>query len=222
MAAPTTAPPEVRTLADVLRRLGDIPLERIRFRPAPGTATETDVLAEGAKDGFFCELVDGMLVEKAAGIRESLLASLLISLLNQFVRSMNLGIVTGEQGMLRLFPGLIRAPDVAYIAWASIPSGRIPEEPIPHLVPDLAVEILSKSNTVREMKRKREEYFDAKVKLVWSVNPRNRTVRVYSTVDDYTELQETNTLTGGTVLPGFNLLLKDLFGELDRTAPAKA
>ncbi|HLW66263.1 MAG TPA: Uma2 family endonuclease [Gemmataceae bacterium] len=225
MAAPTIAPTnarkrtKVRSLADAIHRLGDIPLERIRFQPAPGTATKADVIREAKKDGFYCELVDGILVEKAVGIRESLLAMIIGRLLLDFVLPRNLGIVTGEQGLLQLFPGLVRGPDVAYIAWSSIPGGAIPEVPIPHLVPDLAVEVLSKSNTKREIQRKLNDYFDAGVKLAWVVDPRRRTVRVHVAAEDFVELKKTETLGGGSVLPGFSLPLAKLFAELDRKAP---
>ena len=72
---------------------------------------------------------------------------------------------------LRLFPGLVRIPDIAFVSWARIPGGRMPKEPIPDLVPDLAVEVLSPSNTPREMALKRRHYFEAGVRLVWIVDP---------------------------------------------------
>ena len=65
------------------------------------------------------------------GLRESLLAGVLLALLRAFVIPRNLGLVTGADGMLRLFPGLVRAPDVAFISWDHIPGGRVPEEADP-------------------------------------------------------------------------------------------
>src|SRR4051812_34067883 len=100
------------TLQDLVDRLGGIPLSRILATPAPGTATLQDLIA--AKH---CELVDGVLVEKAMGLRESLLAGALISLLRAFVGPRNLGLVTGEGGTLKFAPGLVRVPDVAFISW---------------------------------------------------------------------------------------------------------
>ena len=70
------APPE--TVAELLKRLGDIPPSRIRLQPPPGTATEKDVIAAEAKTGRLCELVDGVLVEKAMGYYEDLLGCVLI------------------------------------------------------------------------------------------------------------------------------------------------
>ena len=206
----------IETLADLLERLGDVPLDRIRFRPYPGTATESDVLEAEQRDNRLCELVDGVLVEKAMGFREAILAGAILGWLREFVIPRNLGCVTGADGMLRLFPGLVRIPDVAYASWDCFPDGKLPADPIPDLAPDLAVEVLSRSNRPREMQRKLREYFDAGVKLVWLVDPEPRTVAVYRSPDECLMLDQAQTLDGGEVLPGFAVALRDLFSELDR------
>jgi len=59
MAQATIAPPNIKTLADLRKRLGGIPLDRIWFHPAPGTATEKDVLEAEQRENRLCELVDG-------------------------------------------------------------------------------------------------------------------------------------------------------------------
>jgi Uma2 family endonuclease len=205
----------IKTLADLLEHLGSIAPERVRFHPPPGTATEKDVLNIHSREGRLCELVDGTLVEKAMGWRESFLAAALITILWTFVKPRRLGLVTGADGMMRLVPGLVRIPDVAFISWQRLPGQRIPDEPIPDFAPDLAVEVLSPSNPNREMARKREEYFAAGVRLVWLVAPRARIVEVYTAVDQVAVLNEACTLDGGVVLPGFVLPLRNLFAELD-------
>jgi hypothetical protein len=164
-------PATIETVADLLERLGGIPAWRVRFRPAPGTATEQDVLAASREGKRVCELVDGVLVEKAMGYKESALA---------FLR-------------------------------------RIPDEPIPDVAPDLAVEVLSQSNTEAEMGRKLREYFAAGVRLAWLVDPETRTVQVYTAPDQCSLLRENDTLDGGAVLPGFTLALAGLFATLDET-----
>lgn len=214
-----TLPPasNIEDLAELLDRLGGIPANRVRFHPPPGTATEADVLkALEAPRKRICELVDGVLVEKPVGYPESLLASFLIELLNSFVRPRNLGIVSAPDGSIRLYPGLVRFPDVAFSSWARFPNRRRPKAQIPQIAPDLAVEILSPSNTKREMDRKRAEYFSVGTKLVWQINPKTRTVKVYTNPKTFTTLRETEILTGDPVLPGFSITLSDLFGELDR------
>jgi Uma2 family endonuclease len=206
----------IETMADLLEQLGGVPLERIRFHPPPGTATERDVLDAEQRDNRLCELVDGVLVEKVMGFREAILAGALVRLLANYVVPRNLGHVAGADGMLRLFPGLVRIPDVAFASWDCFPEGRLPEEPIPELAPDLVVEVLSRSNTSREMRRKLREYFAAGVRLVWMVDLEQRTVTVHTDIDACAAFDQEACLDGGAVLPGFVLPLRDLFSELDR------
>ena len=209
----------IRTLADLQHRLGDIPPGRIRMDPPPGTATAADVTRLQEKEGVLCELIDGVLVEKAMGLKQSGLAGWILVLLTQFVRPRNLGIVTGADGTVELMAGLVRIPDVAYIAWDRIPGDSWPEEPIPDLVPNLAVEVLSRSNTPGEMRLKREDYFSTGVELVWEVDVEARTVTVWTSETESTKLKGRATLDGGDVLPGLRLTLTRLFSELDRRKP---
>src|SRR5712692_8196757 len=102
MTAMSTATAAMDTLADLKEHPGRIHPNRVRFRPAPGTATEKDVLAIHDHEDRLYELVDGVLVEKAMGWSESLLASALIEILRGFVRPQNLGLVTAPDGMVRL------------------------------------------------------------------------------------------------------------------------
>jgi Uma2 family endonuclease len=150
------------------------------------------------------------------GYNESVLAVAIAAVLRAFVIPRNLGVVSGESGMMRLFAGLVRIPDVAYASWDRLPGRRMPSEPVPALAPDLAVEVLSESNTPREMERKRGEYFRAGVSVVWIVDPDARTVAVYTAVDRSDVLSEADVLGGGSVLPGFAVPLRELFAELDR------
>src|SRR5712691_884174 len=212
----TVMSPPLVTLADLLRRLGGVPPDRVRFDPLPGLATEADVLELAERDGILCELIDGVLVEKAMGFRESYLAMALVQWLRDFVVARNLGIVTGPDGMMRLFPGLVRIPDVAFVAWDRCPNRRVPQEPIPDLAPNLAIEVLSESNTKGEMQVKCGEYFAAGAELVWLVDLKSRSVAVFTNPDTSVLREDDATLDGGHVLPGFQLSVRDLFAELDR------
>ena len=205
--------PPVRTIGELLRRLGDIPPDRVRFSPIPGTATIDDLLRSENRG---CELVEGTLVEKPMGMEESFLAAWLITIINNYVLPRNLGIVTGEQGLMELPGGPVRGPDVAFTSWDRMTDGRRPEEPIPELAPDLVVEVLSRGNTLGEMSRKRTEYLAAGVRLVWEIDPRARTVRVYTSTTAFIDLTAVDTLDAAPVLPGFTLPLADLFAQLDR------
>jgi Uma2 family endonuclease len=213
MSQVTIASAEIKTLADLRRRLGAIPLERIWFHPAPGTATEKDVIAAEARENRLCELVDGTLVEKAMGFEESRLAGELLYHVRHYLGQNDLGICVGADGMMRIAPGLVRIPDLSFISWERLPGRESLREPIPDLAPDLAVEVLSEGNTKQEMARKVREYFEAGVLLVWLIDPRKRTARVYSTMGKSTLVRASEALDGGAVLPGFVLPLSNL---LDR------
>jgi Uma2 family endonuclease len=208
-------PDAVETLADQLERLGNIPPERIRWQPYPGTATVDDALEFRRRTGRSCELIDGILVEKAMGWNESKLAGLLITFLNQFALPRRLGVVTASDGPYRFAPRLVRMPDVAFIAWDRMPGGKAPKDAVPEIVPNLAVEILSKGNTKGEMERKRREYFDAGVDLVWIADPVSRTARVYTDPRTLTTLTLDDTLDGGVALKGFKLPVREWLGEAD-------
>lgn len=208
--------PSIKTLADLLDRLGGVPLDRIRFRPFPGTATVQDVIDIEQREGKLCELVEGVLLEKAVGYNESSLAAFLTGLLTAFVIPRNLGLVTGPDGTVELVADLVRIPDVAFTSWDRLPGRRRPVSPVPLIAPNLVVAVLSRSNTPGEMAAKRQDYFSAGVQLVWEIDPRTRTVDVYTTATQATTLGLGDTLNGGTVLPGFTLSVQQLFAELDR------
>src|SRR5271155_3768419 len=107
----STAVVQELTLADVLQQLGGISPRRIRFSPAPGTATEDDVIKIHDRERRLFGLIDGVLVEKVMGYWESALAIELAGLLRDFLKRKKLGPLAGEGGMLRLSPGLVRIPD---------------------------------------------------------------------------------------------------------------
>jgi hypothetical protein len=126
MAQATVGPPTIKTMADLQTRLGGIPLDRIWFRPAPGTAAERDVIEAEARENRLCELVDGTLVEKAVGFEESRLAGELMYLVKAYLRQNDLGIAVGEAGMMRIAPGLVESPTFRSSTGTSFPAGRAP------------------------------------------------------------------------------------------------
>jgi Uma2 family endonuclease len=208
----------VEMMADRLDQLGGISPKRVVMRPAPGQATEEDLLRLMAETDRLYELVDGTLVEKPVGYTEGFLAADIVRLLGRFLDKHDLGDVGGADAPLRLLPGLVRLPDVVFVRWGQYPNRQRPTEPIAGVYPDLAVEVLSKSNTRAEMKRKRKEYFLAGTRLVWEVDPVKRTIDVYMAPDKKTTLAEGDTLDGGAVLPGLALPVADVFARVPRPA----
>jgi len=208
-------PKPTETFADIAGRLGDIPPERIIWLPR--TATEEDVV-QFCEEQRPVELIEGFLVEKAMGFRESLLAATLIMFLKNFASPRKLGLVGAPDAIMRLRPGLIRLPDVSFITWDRLLETDAHTKKVAPIGPDLAVEILSEGNTRKEIEQKRREFFVAGTKLVWVIDPKTRTAEVY---DDPTQpnqmvlVRETDVLEGGTLLPGFRLPLANLFADLD-------
>ena len=217
MTQTTTAPPNATTgshyptAAEWWDALGNVPLERIVFDPWPGTATEADVVRLDDHQDILCELIDGTLVEKTMGYEESAVAMLIGYVLLSFVAPRKLGIVSGEAGMMRILSRRVRIPDVAFVSFDRLPDRKVPAGPIPDLAPDLAVEVLSDSNTRREMENKLQEYFTAGTKLVWYVDIKTRSVEVYTSPSRVTRLSGGDILRGGEVLPGFEIGVSTLF-----------
>src|SRR5262245_37648256 len=169
-----------RTMADLLRRLGNIPSRRVLVQPPPGTATEKDVVTLlHAVDKRLVELVDGVLVEKPMGWKESLLASLVVKYLWLYLDKHDLGIALTTDGPVRLRPRKIRIPDACFVAWDRLPPDA-ERRAILRAVPNLAVEVVSKGNTRREMQIKLREYFKAGVELAWLIYPKTQTAVMYT------------------------------------------
>jgi Uma2 family endonuclease len=207
--------------ADLVKRLGNIPLDRICFTPPPGTATERHLRAAMRHNGRLYELVDCTLVEKPMGLSESMIAGQILRKIGNFAEEHDLGMPSAPDGTVRLLRGLVRAPDVAFFCWDKLPGRLLPSKSIPDLAPDLAVEVLSESNTRQEMQRKLREYFLAGVRLVWMIDPGRRQAEVYTAPDaPAATLGEGQALEGGDVLPGFMLPLAELFSRLP-AAPRK-
>jgi Uma2 family endonuclease len=205
-------------MAQLIAHLGDIPPERIRLQPAPGRATEEDVITAKARLNCLCELIDGVLVEKPMGYYESRLAAILIYFLEEYLTRHDLGFVLGADAMVGIVPGQVRLPDVCLFYWKRFPNRILPPGAILRMTPDLAVEILSPSNRPREMERKLSELFAGGAQLIWHVEAEQRKVKVYTGVDQFTELDASQTLDGSNVLPGFTLPLEHWFARAGHRA----
>jgi Uma2 family endonuclease len=207
-------------MADLLERLGDVHPSRVRMQPPPGTATEEHLVALERAGRKLVELVEGALVEKAVGTREALLGGILVHLLWNYLEAHKLGKALPGDAWLRLMPGLVRVPDVAFVSWERMPGGKFPRERVAELVPDLAVEILSEGNTRAEIKRKLRDYFLAGTKLAWVIDPRKETARAYRSPDESRLIGKMGTLDGEEVLPGLKVSLRDLFARADEEGPS--
>lgn len=176
------------TLQDLLDRLGGIATERVRMHPLPGTVTERDLRDPRQRElrPSRLELSDGVLVKKAPkGWLESTLLTVLTAQIWTYLEQTRLGIAScGGDASLRVLPERVRVLDMAFVRWEHIPGRRLTREPCPEFVVDLAVEVLSESNTQAERKHKRQEFFDHGTRIFWIVDPEQETVTVYHSVED--------------------------------------
>ena len=160
------------------------------------------------------ELVEGEIIEmsKAGGLHGQITMLLSLKIAN-YVVDRKLGIVTSaETGfILERNPDgrdTVRALDIAFLSIARVPA-VLPD----HLVdvaPDLAVEVISPSNKATDMHRKIRQLLAAGTSLVWIVHPETRTVEVH-TRSGASTLEEGDKLSGGDVLPGFELPVREIF-----------
>lgn len=110
--------------------------------------------------------------------------------------------------------GRVRLPDVVFVSLDRLPKSR---EPIPTLAPDLAVEVLSASNTTAEIEQKLREYFQSGTRLAWVIDPAPRSVSVYHGPGTPTRvLHESDALDGEDVVPDFSLPVAELFRNVPR------
>lgn len=178
------------------------------------TLAEYEQLPE--EDGCRVELVEGRLVrEPLPNAEHAWLTSELTGRIREHVRENQLGLTLAEAGfVLADDPPTVRGPDVAFIAAEHLPAGGFPRVfwTVP---PDLAVEIVSPSNTRAEIREKVLEYLAAGTRLVWVVEPRSRSVTAYRSRTDVRVLTGSDTLSGVDVLPGFGLLIEELFSPPD-------
>jgi Uma2 family endonuclease len=170
-----------------------------------------DQLAAMPNDKDF-ELVDGRLVERKMGNKANWVASELARIMGNHVRAMQLGwVMTSEAGyrLNPVRPNNVRKPDVSFVRFGRLPDEE-PADAYDNLAPDLAVEIISPGDTVRELDEKIEEYLAAGVHEVWVINPEMRPAKIFRPDGTMLRLRENDEFDGGQIIPGFCCRLAEL------------
>ncbi len=127
-----------------------------------------------------------------------------------FVKAHDLGVVSGEAGGFELSEDITYVPDVAFVSKAR--QAEPPRKTLNPIAPDLAVEVISPTNSASEIQRKVLDYLAAGTLIVWIAYPETKTVVVHTSAGART-LTEADTLDGGDVLPGFTLPVRDIFPQ---------
>ena len=156
------------------------------------------------------ELVEGELITVSPGmfLRNQVRDNLLV-LLKMFVEARKLGTVVSEQSF-HLFGDTVRVPDVAFVR-----TGRtLPPNKLPEGAPDLAIEVISPTNTPREMDQKVSDFFAAGSTRVWLVYPEYREVYVHG-LSGVVRRRGDDSLEDPELLPGFSVKVSSLFGQTE-------
>jgi Uma2 family endonuclease len=176
---------QLLTAEDLFWMPGDEPWELWdgRLRQAPGSGPEASVIG------------GGVLVQ-----------------ISSSVRPRRLGLVTGAKGgyICARNPDTVLVPDIGFNRWERLTGGMVPKEfcPVP---PDLAVEVLTFWNRPGDIEAKAWHGRKADVLIVWWINQDRRTVSIYRHGEFAAELAESDVLDAEDILPGFTLLVSEIF-----------
>jgi len=172
--------------------------------------TEADLMSLPDVGGKY-ELIEGEVLVTPAGYSHGDLIANLISRLRPIVIKTSLGRIFPPDVGFWMKRGNLRVPDVSFVTTERLADMIREGEGFLHGAPDLAIEVLSPSNTVPAMKKKVAEYFENGCRLVWLVNPQDESVTVLR--PDGSETVTTNTLTAEDLIPGFSLEVAELFKD---------
>jgi len=173
--------------------------------PVKTTMTLEEFL-EHDTEGY--EYVKGELVPmSAASIGHGKISVRVIRYLDPHVHRNQLGEVFTAETTFRVGERLVK-PDVAFASTARVPEDETKGFPIP---PDLAVEVISPTDTQWDVSEKVQDYLDAGTQMVWVIDPVLQTVAVYRPNTDYKLLKRGNTLNGEDVVEGFSCQVAQLF-----------
>jgi len=171
---------------------------------------------EPVDDDIVYEIVDNQIRElPPMSARETDLASTLIGILSSFARTAGLGRVQMEMLFL-IIPakGLQRRPDLSFVSFNRWPrERRVPKTNTWDVVPNLVIEVVSPTNTANGVMEKTKEYFEAGVERVWVIYPEFAIIYDYDSPTSVHILTRNQTLDGGTVLPGLQVPLTELFED---------
>jgi Uma2 family endonuclease len=194
------------------------PSLHVPARLSPMLMTVEEFLVASVPDGKV-ELVRGELrVTPPPGAPHGTAAINLVLMLANHVKANGLGRVFGDSFgyILTQLPRTVRVPDLSFVR-----ADRLPPEGVgPGLLrfaPDLAVEVLSPSESASELEEKLADYTVAGTRLIWVVDPARRTVMILNAAQPVRWLHENDILNGDEVVPGFSCKVAEIFEGIART-----
>lgn len=161
------------------------------------------------RDGQKYELVEGELIVSPAGVQHEGIGAELLFFIRLYLTQHSLGRVFGSSIGYELPSGDVLSPDVSFVNTTKLPTGSLPEG-FGKFAPDLAVEIISPSDSMTTIENKVELYLKNGTQLVWVINPKLRRATVYRTDGTVSVVRADGMLSGEDVLPGFSCALSDV------------
>jgi Uma2 family endonuclease len=159
------------------------------------------------------ELVKGELVRMApTGHAHGYIEFNFGGILYAFVRGQKLGrVLGGEVGIYtQRDPDTVRGADVAFISNERL--AQVQSQSYLDVAPELIIEIMSPEDRWSDVMEKLEEYFAIGVQVIWVADPRRQQVYVYRSLTQVERLTVEDVLSGGDLLPGFQVSVAELFG----------
>ena len=162
-------------------------------------------------DGWRRELVRGELLEMSPpNARHGRVVIRLGSRLEAYVDKHGLGEVYSEVGWIfEQDPDTVLGPDLSFVRKSRL--AEVNDEGFARTFPDLAIEVVSPSNTAAEMMRKVDIYFRCGVSAVWIIEPKGQIAEIHRKGEPVRRLRLDGALEDAELLPGFSLTLRDLF-----------
>lgn len=164
-------------------------------------------------DGSKRELIRGEVTTMPApGLEHGEIQVNVAFLIKTFLKTNRIGRVFTESGTItERDPDTVRGPDVSYYSRERLP---LEQRVVKYHTqsPDLCVEVLSPSNTTRQIDAKLREYFFADVREVWVIDPEYRNITIFREPLEGRLYKDGATFVGGEVLPGFTCPVAELFG----------
>jgi Uma2 family endonuclease len=188
------------------------------YVPNMGPLTVEEFAQLPDEEGWTFELYQGRLIRMPGpGSEHGIVQSELISLLHVYLKAHHLGAVVGTACYVLKLPNgteNILCPDISYSLPIRLAAAPVRGTSYLELTPDLVAEIASPGDTHPEVNTKTAIYLDAGVRLVWNVWMSTKTVEVWRPAQKKQPiaiLQETDSLDGFDVIPGFTCLVSQLF-----------
>ena len=200
----------------------DMGLQMAQPARASGTMMTVDEFLSYPLPDAKGELVRGELrVTPPAGGPHGVAVANLLFVLSTYVRTHRLGSAFGDgvgYELLRL-PRTVRVPDASFVHAERLPRDGVGPGLL-EFAPDIAIEVLSPSETASDLEEKLNDYLISGTPLLWVVDPMRRTVMIVSADAPVRWLHEGDTLDGGSVVPGFACAVSDIFEGIARESSA--